>query len=346
MPHRLLVNSSPHYRSGETTRSVMTDVVIAMIPILVVSVIYFGFRALTLTLVTVGACLAFETLYCKITKKKNTIFDCSAIVTGMLLAFNLPVTAPYWMAVVGALFAIVVVKMLFGGLGKNIVNPALAARAFLFSWPTLMTTFVKPFVSPALPIFYDPIFTNGAALSDYIDSITAATPLKALKTGVLSDSSIADMFIGNTGGCLGETCALLIILGGIYLMARKIITWHTPVSYIGTVALLTFIFPLTGGNFNLNFMLQEILSGGLMLGAFFMATDYTTSPVTKKGRILFGIGCGLLTVFLRYYSGYSEGVSYAILLMNVLVLPIDKLTKPKRYGIGGGYHVESAPKQS
>lgn len=341
MAQRFLVNSSPHYRSGETTRTVMTDVVIAMLPALVGAVIFFGFRALTLTLVSVGACLAFETLYCKIAKKKNTIYDCSAIVTGMLLAFNMPVAVPYWIPVIGALFAIVVVKMLFGGIGKNIVNPALAARAFLFSWPTLMTTFTKPFVSPALPIFSDPIFTEGAELSEYMDSISAATPLKALKAGVLSDTSIIDMFVGNTGGCLGETSAALLLLGCAYLLFRKVITWHIPVTYIGTVALITFIFPATGGYFDLDFMLQSIFSGGLFLAAIFMATDYTTSPVTKKGRIIFGIGCGLLTVFLRYYSGYSEGASYAILLMNMLVLPIDKLTKPKRYGIGGGYHVES-----
>lgn len=341
MAQRLLVNSSPHYRSGETTRTIMTDVVIAMIPPLVGAIIFFGFRALTLTLVSVGACLAFETLYCIIAKKKNTIFDCSAIVTGMLLAFNLPVAVPYWIPVIGSLFAIVVVKMLFGGLGKNIVNPALAARAFLFSWPTLMTTFTKPFVSPSLPIFSDPVFTNGAPLSDYMDSISSATPLKALKAGVLSDTSIVDMFVGNTGGCLGETSAALLLLGGAYLLFRKVITWHIPVAYLGTVAAVTFIFPLTGGTFDLNFMLQSLFSGGLFLAAFFMATDYTTSPVTSKGRLIFGVGCGLLTVFLRYYSGYAEGASYAILLMNMLVLPIDRMTKPKRYGIGGGYHVES-----
>lgn len=341
MAQRLLVNSSPHYRSGETTRTVMIDVVIALFPALVGSIIFFGFRALALTLICVGACLAFETLYCKIAKKKNTIYDCSAIVTGMLLAFNMPVAVPYWIPVVGALFAIVVVKMLFGGLGKNIVNPALAARAFLFSWPTLMTTFTKPFVSPALPVFSNPVYTNGAQLSEYMDSISAATPLKVLKSGMLSDTSIIDMFVGNTGGCLGETSAALLLLGGAYLLFRRVITWHIPVAYIGTVAAVTFIFPLTGGTFDVDFMLQSIFSGGLFLAAFFMATDYTTSPVTPKGRIIFGIGCGLLTVFLRYYSGYSEGASYAILLMNMLVLPIDKMTKPKRYGIGGGYHVET-----
>ncbi|MBQ2881623.1 MAG: RnfABCDGE type electron transport complex subunit D, partial [Clostridia bacterium] len=246
MAQRFLVNSSPHYRSGETTRTVMMDVVIALLPALVGAIIFFGFRALTLTLVSVGACLAFETLYCKIAKKKNSIFDCSAIVTGILLAFNMPVAVPYWIPVVGALFAIVVVKMLFGGLGKNIVNPALAARAFLFSWPSLMTTFTKPFA--ALPVFSDPVFTNGAQLSEYMDSISAATPLKVLKSGILSDTSIIDMFIGNTGGCLGETSAALLLLGGVYLIFRRVITWHIPVAYIGTVAVVTFVFPLSGGN--------------------------------------------------------------------------------------------------
>ena len=202
--------------------------------------------------------------------------------------------------------------------------------------------FVDDNIYEALCCSSDPVFTNGAQLSEYMDSISAATPLKVLKSGILSDTSIIDMFIGNTGGCLGETSAALLLLGGVYLIFRRVITWHIPVAYIGTVAVVTFVFPLSGGNFDIDFMLQSIFSGGLFLAAIFMATDYTTSPVTPKGRIIFGICCGLLTVFLRYYSGYSEGASYAILLMNMLVLPIDKLTKPKRYGIGGGYHVEAS----
>jgi len=316
----------------------MLDVIIAMIPISAMSVVFFGWRALALTVVCVGACIAFESLFNVIAKKKNTVSDLSAVVTGMLLSFNLPVTAPYWMAVIGALFAIVVVKMIFGGLGKNFANPALAARAFLFSWPTLMTTFVKPFITPGLPVFYDPIFTNGAELPDYIDSITTATPLVSLKSGVLPDISLADMFIGNVGGCIGEVCIAAILLGGLYLLLRGVITWHIPVAYLGTVAIVTYIFPLTGGHFDWQFMTYELLSGGLMLAAFFMATDYVTAPVTSRGKLLFGLGCGLLTVFLRYYSGYNEGVSYAILLMNVLAVPIDKITKPRRFGIGGGYN--------
>ncbi|MBE6895866.1 MAG: RnfABCDGE type electron transport complex subunit D [Ruminococcaceae bacterium] len=337
MAKRLLVTSSPHYRSERTISKVMIDVVIAMIPISAMSVVFFGWRALALTLICVGACIAFETIFNHIAKKRNTVDDFSAVVTGMLLSFNLPVTAPYWVAVIGALFAIVVVKMLFGGLGKNFANPALAARAFLFSWPTIMTTFVRPFITPGLPVLYDPIFTNGAEMPEYIDTITTATPLASLKSGTLPDISLADMFIGNIGGCLGEVCAAAIILGGLYMLFRGVITWHIPVTYIGTVALITFIFPLTGGHFDWQFMTYELLSGGLLLGAFFMATDYSTSPVTAKGKLIFGIGCGLLTVFLRYYSGYSEGVSYAILIMNVLAYPIDKITRPRRYGKGGGY---------
>ncbi len=338
MAKKLLVTSSPHYRSERTTSKVMLDVIIAMIPISAMSVVFFGWRALALTVVSVAACIAFESLFNFIVKKKNTVGDLSAVVTGMLMSFNLPVTAPYWIAVVGSFFAIVVVKMLFGGLGKNFANPALAARAFLFSWPMLMTTFVKPFITPMLPIFRDPIFTNGAELPDYIDTITTATPLASLKTGALPDLSISDMFIGNMGGCIGEVCTAAILLGGVYLLIRRVITWHIPVAYLGTVALITFIFPLTGGNFNWQFMVYELLSGGLMLASFFMATDYVTAPVTPRGKLLFGLGCGLLTVFLRYYSGYSEGVSYAILIMNVLAVPIDKITKPRRFGIGGGYN--------
>lgn len=337
---RLLVSSSPHYRARESTRTVMLDVIIAMIPILAVSVIYFGWRALTLTLVTVASCVAFETLYNFIRRKNNTATDLSCIVTGMLLAFNLPVTAPYWIAVVGSAFAIIVVKMLFGGLGKNFANPALAARAFLFAWPMLMTTFVRPLVGNQLSVFSDPLFTNGVT-TNTVDAITTATPLKSLKAGVMPTQSILDMFMGNTGGCIGETCAAVIILGGLYLLFRRVITWHIPVAYLGTVAIITLFFPLTGEFFDYEFMLAELFSGGLMLAAFFMATDYSTCPMTSKGMLIFGVGCGALTVFLRYFSSYNEGVSYAILLMNVFAFSLDKVTKPRRFGIGGKkYDVE------
>ena len=331
-----LVNSSPHYRSKDSTRSLMRDVIVAMIPVLGGSVVFFGFRALTLMIVTVAACVACETLFNRIVKRENTAGDLSAVVTGMLLAFNLPVTAPYWMAVIGAFFAIVVVKMLFGGLGKNFLNPALAARAFLFSWPTIMTTFTEPFsdlYSKVSFIFGEPSPVNGGSYPE-IDAITGATALKGLKTGVLPERSLLDMFIGNTPGSLGETSALLILIGLIYLLLRRVITWHIPVCYLGTVAALTFLFP-AGGADNLHFMAYELLSGGLMLGAVFMATDYATSPLSSWGRVIYGVGCGALTVLLRYFGGYPESVSYSILIMNVVTLVIDRYLKPRRYGAGG-----------
>ncbi len=328
MTEKFLVNSSPHYRSDESIRSVMGDVLIALLPALAVGVVFFGFRVLSLTAVTVAACIAFESLFNFIRKKKNTAGDLSCVVTGTLLSMCLPVTTPYWMAVVGAFFAIVVVKMLFGGIGKNFFNPALAARAFLFSWPVVMTSFIAPFRGADLPIL-------GEISSEVIDSVSTATPLTYLKAGTMPDVSLYDMFFGNIGGCIGEVSSVALILGGIYLLCRKVITWHTPVFYIGTVAVITYIFPATGGFFNIDFMLAEILSGGLLLGAVFMATDYSTTPTTGKGRAIFGIGCGLLTVFLRYFGGYPEGVSYAILIMNIFAFSLDKITRPKRYGAGG-----------
>ncbi len=333
---QFLVNSSPHYRSPDSTVTIMRDVIIALIPILGGSVIFFGFRALTLTLVSVAACIAFESLFNWVAKRKNTVGDLSAVVTGVLLAFNLPVTTPYWMLTVGALFAIVVVKCLFGGLGKNFLNPALAARAFLFSWPTIMTTFTKPFsdVYGQLSfIFGEPMFTDGV-VSDSVDAVTSATALKSLKEGVLPDLDLWDMFIGNMSGCLGETSTLLILVGLVYLLFRKVITWHIPVCYIGTVALLTYLFPV-GGIDNLTYMAYELLSGGLMLGAVFMATDYTTSPLSRTGKIIYAVGCGGLTVLLRTFGSYPEAVSYSILIMNVVTLALDRYIKPRRYGIGG-----------
>lgn len=334
MAKKLLVTSSPHLRSGETTATVMGDVLIALVPALVVAVVFFGFRALGLCLVSVAACMAFETLFNLIRKRRNTVPDLSSAVTGLLLAFCVPVTVPYWMIIIGDFFAIVIVKMLFGGIGKNFLNPALAARAFLFSWPAIMTTFVEPFSPHGISVFSDPIVKNGVT-TPYVDSITTATVLSELKSSGQMPESISSLFFGSQAGCLGEVSAAMLLLGGLYLLFRKVITWHIPVSYIGTVALVTFIFPKTGGMFDARYMLVQLLSGGLMLGAIFMATDYTTSPITKRGKLIYGIGCGLLTVFLRYFSGYPEGVSYAILLMNVLSFTLDKKTMPKRYGTGG-----------
>ncbi len=338
MPKRFLVNSSPHYRAEWTTRTVMGDVIIALLPAVAAATVFFGLRALVMTVVSVAGCIASETLYNAIAKKNNTISDLSCVVTGMLIAFCVPVAAPYWLVVIGDVFAIVVVKMLFGGLGKNFLNPALAGRAFLFSWPSLMTTFTAPMLNTALPVFSDPVFSV-SDVSEYIDSISSATPLESLKSGVMPSGGLWSLFVGNHAGSIGETCSLVLILGGVFLLFRRVISWHIPVSYLGTVALLTFVFPRNGKPFDVNFMLAELFSGGLMLAAFFMATDHSTSPMTGKGRLIYGCGCGLLTVLLRYYGGYPEGVGYAILLMNIFALSLDKITAPKRYGIGGGYHV-------
>ena len=317
----LIVSSSPHLRSSEDTRSIMLDVIIALIPALVVAIYMFGFRALTITLVSVVACMFFEWAYRKLLKKSNTVGDLSAVVTGILMAFCLPVGVPHWIPVVGAFFAIVIVKQLYGGIGKNFVNPALAARAFLFSWPVLMTTWIKP-------LTYNSVFTISAA-----DAVTSATPMASLHGGVIpADTSILEMFLGKIGGSMGEISALMLILGGLYLLARRVISARIPLSFILTVAVVTFVFP-KGGNDNLTWMLYNLCGGGLMLGAIFMATDYSTSPITKRGQLFFGIGCGLITVFIRYFGSYPEGVSYAILVMNVCVWLLDKIGVLRRFGV-------------
>lgn len=320
---KLKAASSPHVASPIDTRNLMRDVVIALIPALCIAIYFFGPRALIATVVSVVACMVFEYGYRKLMKKSNTLSDCSAIITGILLAFVCPVTLPYWVLIIGDFFAIVVIKQLFGGLGQNFINPALGARAFLMlCYPIDMTTWVLPGVS------------NWAGLGMSVDATTGATPMSAdfMHNGLLPDSTLLDMFVGNIGGCIGEISALLLLVGGIYLIARGVIRARIPVIYIATVAVLTFIFPL-GGNDNLTWMLYQLCGGGLFLGAFFMATDYVTSPVTQKGEIVYALGCGLLTVFIRYFGGYAEGVSYAILLMNLCVWLIDKYCKPARYGV-------------
>lgn len=316
--YELTISSSPHTHSPVTTRVIMRDVLIALIPALLGSIYFFGFRALMVTLVSVSACVFFEWLYCKILKIHCKVYDLSACVTGVLLAFVCPVTIPYWTIVLGALFAIMLVKMLFGGLGHNIVNPALAGRAFLFSWPVLMSNWVKVG------------FRNAAGLISTADAVTAATPLSSMHQGALPSDSILDMFLGRVGGCLGETSALLLLIGFAYLLYRKVITARIPLAYIGTVAALTFLFPL--GNDRMAWMAAQIFGGGLMLGALFMATDYVTSPVTKLGQIVYGVGCGVLTVLIRYFGGYSEGVSYAILVMNCCVVLLDRIGRPVKFG--------------
>ena len=318
--YELTISSSPHVHSPVTTQTIMRDVLIALTPALIGSVYFFGFRALIVTLISVAACVFFEWAYCKILKKHCKVYDLSAVVTGVLLAFVCPVTIPYWCIIVGDFFAIVVVKQLFGGLGRNFVNPALAGRAFMFSWPVLMTNWVKVG------------FHNAAGILSTVDAETAATPLASMHNGVIDPAagSIADMFLGNVGGCIGETSALLLLIGLVYLLVRKVIKLHIPLSYIGTVAVLTFLFPQ--GNDNLTWMAAQLFSGGLMLGAIFMATDYVTSPITKLGQVIFGIGCGVLTVLIRYFGGYNEGVSYAILVMNCLVVLLDRIGRPTKFG--------------
>ena len=315
--YELTISSSPHVHSPITTQTIMRDVLIALAPALIGSICFFGFRALTVTLVSVAACVFFEWAYCKITKMHCKIYDLSACVTGVLLAFVCPVTIPYWTIILGALFAIVLVKILFGGLGRNIVNPALAGRAFMFSWPVLMSTWTKVGFSNAVSVISP-------------DAVTAATPLASMHQGVLCEDSILNLFLGNVGGCLGETSALLLLIGFAYLLYRKVITARIPVAFIGTVAVLSFLFPQ--GNDRITWMAAQLFGGGLMLGAIFMATDYVTSPVTKLGQIVYGIGCGVLTILIRYFGGYNEGVSYAILIMNCCVVLLDRIGRPVKFG--------------
>ena len=324
MKYNLTISSSPHIRASHSTASIMRDVCIALAPALLFAIWLFGFRVLAVTLVSVAACVFFEWGYRRMMKKDCTAGDWSAVLTGLLLALVSPPTVPYWVVVLGALFAIVVVKQIYGGIGKNFLNPALAGRAFMMvSWASIMTAWAKPFTALRLASNYT---TEGA-----LDGITAATPLAALKAGSLPETGLLRMFIGNVGGCIGEVSALLLILGGVYLVLRKVISPRIPLCFIGTVAVLTFLFP-RGGNDRLTWMAYQLFSGGLMLGAIFMATDYVTSPVTAWGQVIFGVGCGALTVLIRYFGGFPEGVSFAILIMNVTVGLLDKVGQPRRFG--------------
>lgn len=318
-PPQFTVASSPHIFSGESVHGTMLDVMIALIPALGVSTYFFGPRVLLMAAVCMVGCTGFECLYRLLMKKTQCAGDLSACVTGLLLAMCLPVNAPYWMALVGCFFAIVVVKQLYGGLGKNFMNPALAGRVFLFSFPALMNTW-----SAAGTDFW-PDLVSAA------DAVTSATPMASLHQGLLPDLTLREMLIGAHGGSMGEISAIALILGGLYLVLRRVISLRIPLWYLGTVAVLTFLFPL-GGNDPLDWMLYNLLGGGLLLGAIFMATDYVTSPVTPRGQVLFAIGCGGLTVFLRYFGVYPEGVSFAILIMNAFVWLLDKAGMPHRYG--------------
>ena len=323
MKYDLTISSSPHIRASHSTGSLMRDVCIALLPALIFAVWLYGFRVLAVTAVSVAACVFFEWAYRRMMKKDNTVRDCSAVLTGLLLAMVSPPTVPYWVIVLGALFAIVVVKQLYGGIGKNFLNPALAGRALMMtSWASLMTAWAKPHTWLNIASNYT---AEGA-----LDGITAATPLAALKSGVIPDHGLLNAFVGNIGGCIGEASALLLLLGGAYLVIRKVISARIPLCFIGTVAVLSFLFPR--GNDRLVWTAWQLCSGGLMLGAIFMATDYVTSPVTAWGQAIFGIGCGALTVLIRYFGGFPEGVSYAILIMNVTVGLLDRVGLPRRFG--------------
>ena len=306
---KLTVTSSPHIRGDFRTSRLMLDVVLALIPALIVGTVVLGFRALLVTLISMAAAVVAEFLYSLCLRKRNTIIDGSALVTGMLFAMTLPSTVPYWIAAVGSALAIIVAKLLCGGLGQNIFNPALFSRALML------------LVVPAALTRYPTIG---------VDAVSSSTPLHHMVMPALHEESVLDMFLGNCPGSIGELSALALLLGGIYLVARKVISARIPVSYLATVAVITFVFHKTDDA--LSWMLYSLFSGGVMLGAIFMATDYVTSPVTKKGQILYGIGCGILTVLFRYYGLFPEGVTYAILLMNLCVWTIDRYTAPVRYG--------------
>ena len=309
---KLTVSSSPHIRGNFRTSRLMLDVVMALIPALAVGAVVLGLRALLVSLISVAAAVTTEYLYSWIFRKRNTTVDCSAMVTGLLFAMTLPVSVPYWVAAAGSAFAILVVKLLWGGLGQNIFNPALLARAFVM-------------------LLFPADLTRYHAL----DAVSGATPLHQMVKPALPQESILDMFLGNCAGSIGEISALALLLGGVYLVVRKVISARIPLAYLGTVAVLTLIFHKTDDA--LSWMLYSLLSGGLMLGAIFMATDYVTSPVTKNGQLIFGIGCGVLTVLFRYFGLFPEGVTYAILLMNLCVWTIDRYTAPRIYGnVKGG----------
>ncbi len=315
MENKFVVSMSPHIHEEEGISGIMLDVIIALIPAVIAGVYYFGLRAAMVILTAVAACVFFEYVYARAMKKKNTVRDLSAVVTGILIGLNMPSAIPLWMVVIGSGFAILLVKQLYGGIGKNFMNPALAARCFmLIAWAGAMTTFPIPF--------------EGA------DAISSATPL-AVMSGVSEGAipSLRDAFWGAIPGSLGETSVFAILIGFVYLLVRKVISWKIPVTYVLVFAVLTYFFGENSSTMSrLDFTLMQVLTGGLMLGAVFMATDYTTTPTTPMGTYIFAIGCGVITFVLRRFGGYPEGVSFSILLMNILVPQIDKFTVPKKFG--------------
>ncbi|MBQ5969672.1 MAG: RnfABCDGE type electron transport complex subunit D [Clostridia bacterium] len=318
---RLTVSASPHVRSAETTSGIMLDVIIALVPALAMSAVYFGLRALVLAATTVATAVAAEYLSRLVMKRDNTIGDLSAVVTGLILALNLPASLPLWMAAIGSVIAIVIVKQMFGGIGQNFVNPAITARIILmFSFPAQMANWVRA-EFPAAPHYIT-------------DAVTGATPMATLNQSWRDFASaeglpsLREMLLGVHGGSMGEVCAIALLAGGLYLLLRRVISPIIPFSFIGTVAVIMLI----AGKGNWQFLCYELLGGGLLLGAFFMATDYTTSPLGAKGRLIFGIGCGVITAVIRLFGSLPEGVSFSIILMNILVPHIERLTTPKPFG--------------
>ena len=322
----LKISTAPHFQTKQDTQSIMRDVIIAMIPAMLASVILFGLSALVVILTSIAACVIFEYLFNKyLFKKGNTVTDLSAVVTGMLLAFNLPSSMPLWMTLVGAFVAIVIGKLCYGGIGKNIFNPALVGRVFLFiSFPVQITNWPKPDAFNFLA-FDGQTAATTLGIIKHIDASTSATTIQ----GNLPD--YWQMFIGDVGGCLGEVSAAAILLGLIYMLYKKIITWHIPFIYLGSFFIISTSLWFITGNIAYE-PITNLLSGGVMLGAVFMATDYATSPMTTKGKIIFAVGCGVLTAIIRFFSAYPEGVSFAILIMNSLVPLIDKYIKTSYYG--------------
>ena len=350
-PLLLAVSEAPHIRAKDSITSIMWTVVIALMPAAGYSIYLFGLNALVVLLASIAAAVATEAAVQRALKRPVTALDGSAALTGLLVGMNIPPEAPLWVGVIGSIFAIVIVKQLFGGLGFNIFNPALAARAFLMaSWPVHMTTRWHAFSGSN--VLAEGVRNVTAIPKEAFDAITSATPLSLLKAApilseeyncaiqkiqglLVSPDMLKSLFVGNVGGVIGETSALLLLIGGIILLARRIITWHVPVAFIGTVGVLMYAYyALTGHTQAHFFSLFHVLSGGLFLGAFFMATDVVTSPVTGKGLLLFGFGCGLITCVIRIWGGYPEGVSYSILIMNALVPLIDRFIKPKVFGVG------------
>ena len=306
--NRLIVSVSPHINSGRNTRSIMLDVIIALIPALIAGVVIFGFRALLVVGVCIAACVAGEALFNLIVKRKQTIGDLSAVVTGLILGLNLPASIAIYPAVIGSLFAIIVIKCLFGGLGKNFANPAAAARVFML-------------------IAFTSAMSSVAEIKPVADAIASPTPLAVMKGAEGTLPSITDMLLGLRGGALGETCAIALVIGFAYLLIRRVISWHTTVVYVGVVFLLSWAIYGSAAT-----ALYQILSGGLLIGAIFMATDYVTTPTTDLGKVVFGLGCALLTVLIRKFGAYPEGVSFSILLMNILTNFIEKATRRKPLG--------------